>query len=263
METSAPLRQYYRVVFVIGMIALIGGVVAGVFESLRDYGILPHISYQRLQDDAIARLVKEGKYAEVVEQQRLAAAYGSPFAFSGIGTPADYGEMCLAWYAQGIRDDDPYSLHRAALCFLTMRDLQQLPTAEPLPAKLQARLNELEPIRTQQWDIANPRFFSDLAWIMATSKDLRERNTQGALAAAQEACKLSSYRDPIPLDTLAVAYAANKKFPEAIRYAQQAIDQAQSSGIDPQRIVAMQKRLELYKKGIPYLEKPNAEGPGY
>jgi len=263
METSAPLRQFYRFLFVIGMIALVGGVCAGIYESLRDYGIPPHYSYQVLQDEAIATLVKEGKYAEVVEQQRLAATYGSPFASLQNGSPAEYGELCLAWYAQGVRDDDTFSLHRAALCFLTMRDLQQQPTAEPLPAKLQARLNELEPIRTQQWDIANPRFFSNLAWTMATSTVPQERYVAGALAFAQEACKLSSYRDPIPLDTLAVAYAANKKFPEAIRYAQQAIDQAQSSGIDPQRIVAMQKRLELYKKGIPYLEKPNAEGPGY
>jgi tetratricopeptide (TPR) repeat protein len=91
---------------------------------------------------------------------------------------------------------------------------------------------------------------NNLAWILATTADAGLRNPAAALEYATSACKLEPDFPPC-LDTLAAAYAANGRFPEAVKTAQKAIRLALAvNGIEFAQQV--NQRLELYKSGRPY-----------
>jgi len=93
-----------------------------------------------------------------------------------------------------------------------------------------------------------------LAWILATIDDDRLRNPAKAVQLAERACDLTKRREPNFLDTLAAAYAAQGRFSDAIRTAQEALKLAAATG--PNRLTnEIQNRLELYKAGRPYYEK--------
>ena len=85
-----------------------------------------------------------------------------------------------------------------------------------------------------------------LAWIRATSKDKKFYNPTEALTLARQACKLTEYQDPGMLDTLAAALAANGQFNQAAETAGQAIQIAESTGLN-ERVLDFQKHLRLYR----------------
>jgi Flp pilus assembly protein TadD len=88
----------------------------------------------------------------------------------------------------------------------------------------------------------------NLAWIFATDKDARIRNGPAAVELAEKACKLNSYKDPRMLDILAMAYAENGNFPEAVRTSQKAINICISAG-QTQLAKQISARRQLYKAG--------------
>jgi tetratricopeptide (TPR) repeat protein len=94
----------------------------------------------------------------------------------------------------------------------------------------------------------------NLAWILATTEDEKIHNPTEAVKYAQRACELTEYNRPDFLDTLAAAYAAAGRFPEAVETAEKAIESALSSG---ERGLAAEigKRLQLYQTGKDYREK--------
>jgi len=92
-----------------------------------------------------------------------------------------------------------------------------------------------------------------LAWSLATSEDAKLRNADEAIKLAEFACKSTNYNDPILLDTLAAAYAEAKRFEEAIKTAQKALDLAQSRKQE-NIIKEIQNRLQLYKSNQPFRE---------
>jgi tetratricopeptide (TPR) repeat protein len=101
---------------------------------------------------------------------------------------------------------------------------------------------------------------NSLAWILATDGEGRFRNPVEAVRLAERACDLTARRDPNFLDTLAAAYAAQSRFTDAVRTAQEALKLAAVTG--PNRLTnEIQTRLELYKAGHPYYEKPAASEP--
>ena len=96
---------------------------------------------------------------------------------------------------------------------------------------------------------------NSLAWILATDRDDGVRNPAKAVQLAERACGLTGRLDPNLLDTLAAAYAAQSRFSDAIRTAQEALSLAEATGRD--RLTnGIQNRLELYKVGRPYYERP-------
>jgi Flp pilus assembly protein TadD len=101
---------------------------------------------------------------------------------------------------------------------------------------------------------------NSLAWILATDRDDRVRNPAKAVQLAERTCELTGRRESNLLDTLAAAYAANGRFADAIRTAEQAANLTLAAG---QKDLAgqIQNRLELYKAGRPYYEKPVAREP--
>ncbi len=71
---------------------------------------------------------------------------------------------------------------------------------------------------------------NNLAWLLATQSHLSSNDNQEALRWAQHACELTRFKDPITLDTLAVAQAASGKFQRAAATASMAVALAQQSG---------------------------------
>ena len=98
----------------------------------------------------------------------------------------------------------------------------------------------------------SPEILNDLAWLFATSKDKNIRNPSQALKYAEKACKLTNYKHPITLDTLAVAYAATGNFQMATQVAQKALEEAATKNVE--LIDQIQKRIELYRAGKPFIE---------
>jgi len=99
-----------------------------------------------------------------------------------------------------------------------------------------------------------PESLNNLAWILAASPDASVRNGSEAVTLAERACKLTGYKEPLLLGTLAAAYAEAGRFPEAVRFAEKARALAQAAG---QKEVAQknQELLALYRAGRAYHER--------
>lgn len=98
----------------------------------------------------------------------------------------------------------------------------------------------------------------ELAWLLATHNQADFRNPEEAIRLAERACKLTDYEKPGPLDILAAAYAAADKLPEAVATARKALELAEASE-QKELTEDIRGRLQLYKTGQPYFEKPMAE----
>lgn len=108
-----------------------------------------------------------------------------------------------------------------------------------------------------------------LAWIRAASPDASARDPKRGLECAGQLRQLAGQADPVVLDTLAVALAANGRFADAILAGQSAFDAA--TALAKQRIAQRRKaearkyqalaaniraRLSLYAKREPFRHKP-------
>lgn len=96
----------------------------------------------------------------------------------------------------------------------------------------------------------NSKMLNNLAWPLATANDPKLRDGAEALRLAAKACKLTNYKDPSILDTLAAAYSETGQFAQAVKNAQKAIEIAQATG-DKKLAENIQRRLELYKANRP------------
>jgi Tfp pilus assembly protein PilF len=99
----------------------------------------------------------------------------------------------------------------------------------------------------------SPDALNNLAWILATYPDPQLRSGAEAVELAERACKLTAYRKPMLVGTLAAAYAEASRFPEAIAMAEKARALAEQAG-QPELAAKNQKLLELYRAGKPYRE---------
>ena len=91
-----------------------------------------------------------------------------------------------------------------------------------------------------------PEALNNLAWLLAANPDPQVRNGHEAVNLAERACKLTEYKQPIMIGTLAAAYAEAGRFPEAVITAEKAETLAKQSN---QMEVAARNRslLELYR----------------
>jgi tetratricopeptide (TPR) repeat protein len=108
-----------------------------------------------------------------------------------------------------------------------------------------ARALEIEPAMVSA--------LNNLAWILATSKDPALRNGQRAVGLAEQACKLTDWKSPPLLGTLAAAYAETGCFEKAITLAQRAKEEAASIGLDAV-VKRNEELLPLYRSGKPVRE---------
>jgi tetratricopeptide (TPR) repeat protein len=92
----------------------------------------------------------------------------------------------------------------------------------------------------------------NLAWLLATHPDPKFREPGEAVRLAERACRLTRNQDAPALDALAAAYAAAGRFDEAAAAARAALALL-PGGSEP--ATAIQNRLDLYLKGLPYRER--------
>ncbi len=92
-----------------------------------------------------------------------------------------------------------------------------------------------------------------LAWILATNPHASQEDVAEAVASAERVAGLTDRGNPSYLDTLAAAYAAAGRFNEAVHEAERARDLAVQQG-DRRMTASLDRRLELYRVGRPYLE---------
>ncbi len=92
----------------------------------------------------------------------------------------------------------------------------------------------------------DPHPRNNLGWILATSSDVGIRDAARAVEYAQQAVALSGGREVQFFRTLAAAYAASNRFPDAIAAAQQA---AAVAGMQGKRQLAknLEEDLLLYR----------------
>ena len=93
-----------------------------------------------------------------------------------------------------------------------------------------------------------------LAWLFAAVYNTSIHNAQKAVEFAQRGCELTSYNDPMLLDTLAVAYAAAGRFDEAKATAEKALSLAKETGRE-NLAGEIQNRIKLYQANQPYRQK--------
>jgi Flp pilus assembly protein TadD len=100
-------------------------------------------------------------------------------------------------------------------------------------------------LRPGQMETAN-----NLAWILATTPDVKLRDGSEAVRLAQQACEWSGYQQPVVVGTLAAAYAEAGRFPEAVATAERAIALATAAG-QPALVERNRQLLDLYRAGKP------------
>ena len=92
---------------------------------------------------------------------------------------------------------------------------------------------------------------TNLAWLLATSRDATFRNGPKAVELAGQADRLVGGTNTLVLRTLAAAYAENGEFSNAIRTAQSAMQLARMHGEDSLTTDLVQQ-IALYRLGMPY-----------
>ncbi|MFZ1932507.1 MAG: tetratricopeptide repeat protein [Thermoguttaceae bacterium] len=107
---------------------------------------------------------------------------------------------------------------------------------------------------------------NNLAWVLATSPDAKLRNGPRAIQLATKACKLTEYKIPHILSTLAAAYAESGDFKNALKWSTTAVEIAEretdkSKDGDKETREALKKELENYKAKNPTRELMS-EGKG-
>jgi tetratricopeptide (TPR) repeat protein len=97
---------------------------------------------------------------------------------------------------------------------------------------------------------------NNLAFTLAAHPDPAIRQPNRAIYFANHAIQLQRHTDPMVLDTIAVAYASAGQFEKAIATTEKALQMAVAYK-KPKLADELRSRLELYRKGQPYLLSAN------
>jgi tetratricopeptide (TPR) repeat protein len=174
-----------------------------------------------------------------------------------------FGEACR------LRPDDVESRERLGLLLLSLGKPNEAVTCFQEAARLRPQANlhyelALAFDATRQGEKALPEYreairlsptsavyMNDLAWMLATSADLKVRDISEAIRLAEQACRVSGGNEARFFGTLDAAYSGAGRFEEAIATAQKARELALASG---QKQIAQQaeERLALYRARKPY-----------
>src|SRR5262249_46026286 len=103
--------------------------------------------------------------------------------------------------------------------------------------------------------------FNALARLLATHWEGSIRDGKKSIDLATKACKLTEWKDPQSLDTLAAAYAEAGKFEDAVKWEKEALEHPQ--GVSHAEIEQFKARLKLYQSGKPYHEAKPEPRPSH
>jgi len=105
----------------------------------------------------------------------------------------------------------------------------------------------------------SPGALNDFAWLLATTPDTTQRNGARAVALAEQACRLTDFKQPQPVGTLAAAYAEAGRFGEAVQTAEKAVALATAEN-QPDLAKRNRELLECYRAGKTVLQSQPAAG---
>lgn len=94
---------------------------------------------------------------------------------------------------------------------------------------------------------------NNLAWVLATCPDSSVRNGAQAIHCAEQACKLTGFKQSGMVNTLAAAYAEAGRFSDAVSTAEMAIQLATATG-DMKSAATARKLQAQYRDGKPCRE---------
>jgi len=104
----------------------------------------------------------------------------------------------------------------------------------------------------------SPPALNNLAWLLATSSNKSLRDGEKAVGYAEQACRLTNFKEAAMVGTLAAAYAEAGRFPQAIATAEIAGRLATAAG--DTRIAAINEQfLSLYRSGKSWHEPDTRE----
>lgn len=106
-------------------------------------------------------------------------------------------------------------------------------------------------------DESKAGILNNLAWVMATSPQDEVRNGARSLEMAEQAAKLTEYKQAHILSTLAAAYAESGDFDKALEWSQKAVELGKEDGHD--QLKQLQEETESYKNKKPWREEQNVE----
>ena len=156
-------------------------------------------------------------------------------------------EEAIRQFENAVRINETFktSVNQAEICLKLGAAYIQIGKYEPALYNLTKSL-DLDP--------NNVDALNNLAWLLTTRAEVSAEDANKAVGFAEDACKLTEYKKPEFLDTLAVTYAAVGRFDDAVNKASQAIEIAKAHG-QKDLALKIQNRLELYRTGRPYREK--------
>ena len=97
---------------------------------------------------------------------------------------------------------------------------------------------------------------NNFAWVLATSPDDNVRNGKRALELGKEAAKLTEYKKPHILSTLAACYAESGDFDKAHEWSQKAVEMGQEDpDLDADTKAQLKKELASYEEKKPWRER--------
>jgi len=163
-----------------------------------------------------------------------------------------YYHLSLCYYEKGMFDEPEKYLTRDITEHPQYRKVA-VALAEKLYEKGQIKRAYKKYLKVLELDPDSLEGLNSVAWFQAASTIEGIRNPRQAVKFALKACEVSKYAKAESIDTLAVAYAATGDFQKAIDTAAKAIEVANSQGADG-LAVRMQKRLNLYRQGKPYVD---------
>jgi len=97
-----------------------------------------------------------------------------------------------------------------------------------------------------------PPAYDSLARILAADADPRVRDTAQAVRLAEAACEQTGFDDEGYLHTLAVAYAGEGRYEDAVRTAERAVELARLHGRDAMAS-EIEKHLAMFREGRPLM----------
>jgi arylsulfatase A-like enzyme/Tfp pilus assembly protein PilF len=221
--------------------------------------------------------VKQGNYAEAVTnfEKVIELKPDHVYSYEGLGAVYEVQgqfDKAVLGYAKALelRPDYVEAYYKVALCFYELGEFREpdkyatavlmnapsyvdaaISLAEKLLERRQIRLAYEHYLRILELRDDSVTVLNALAWIQAACDIEGLRNPEQALKRALRACEMTDYGIAEVVDTLAVAYAAAGRFPEARETAQKAIRSAQSAG-DTALTQRIKSRLNLYDAEKPF-----------
>jgi choline-sulfatase len=223
--------------------------------------------------------VRQGDYAEAVSnfEKVIELKPDHVYSYEGLGAAYEaqgqFDKAVLGYTkAMELRPDYVKVYYKLAICFYELGEflapdkyvtdtLKNNPSyvdaaislAEKLLERRQIRLAHEHYLRILELRDDSMTVLNALAWIEAACDIEQLRNPEQAIERALLACEMTDFATAEVVDTLAVAYAAAGRFPEARETAAKAMRAAESAG-NTALARRIKSRLDLYEAEKPFLD---------